>query len=411
VETTITKTDNELLREYVESKSADAFGELAARHANWVYSCALRRVRDPHLAEDIAQAVFIILAQKAPKLQANTLLNAWLFQVTRYTSGHALRANARRKRHERIAATMVAEKSNSSEETIWQQVQPWLDEVVGLLRHDDRQAILLRFYEQKSMADVGAALNVSEDAAKKRVTKALDKLRKMLERKGVFMPAAGIGIAMAVGTTQPAPATVVAACAAGTSPPASPAAQFIAKKMIAAMVTTKIKFTAAVLLLALLVPLGAVGAFLVCREPSSQWEQASTTPAIVTSTKANLETDPGLAALQGTWNPASIKINGAAAAPRFQGGKLIIAGNNFTYFNSYWKDVATIRVNASMSPAHIEILEKGKIYRGLYLIDHDHLKMCWSPSGGRRPEDFATYPGDDRRLVEFTRITSATSAP
>jgi RNA polymerase sigma factor (sigma-70 family) len=411
VETTITKTDNELLGEYVESKSADAFGELAARHANWVYSCALRRVRDPHLAEDIAQAVFIILAQKARKLQANTPLNAWLFQVTRYATGHALRANARRKRHERIAANMVAEKSNPNGEAIWQQMQPWLDEVVGLLRHDDRQAILLRFYEQKSMADVGTALNVSEDAAKKRVAKALDKLRKMLERKGVVMPAAGLGIAMAVGTTQPAPATVVAACAAGTSPPASPAAQLIAKKIIAAMVTTKIKFTAAVLLLALLVPLGAVGAFLVCREPSSQWEPAGATPAIVAPTKANLEADPGLTALQGTWNPASVKVNGAEAAPRFQGGKLIIVGNNFTYFNSYWKDIATIAVNTSTSPAHLEIHENGKIYRGLYLIDHDHLKMCWSPSGGQRPEDFATYPGDDRRLVEFNRMTGATSAP
>jgi uncharacterized protein (TIGR03067 family) len=233
----------------------------------------------------------------------------------------------------------------------------------------------------------------------------------MLERKGVFMPAAGLGIAMAVGTTQPAPATVVAACAAGTSPPASPAAQLIAKKIIAALVTTKIKFTAAVLLLALLVPLGAVGAFLVCRESSSPWEQAGTTPAIVAPTKANLEADPGLAALQGTWKPASIKINGAEPASRFQGGELIIAGNNFTYSNSYWKDVATITVNTSTSPAHFDILEKRKVYRGLYLIDPDHLKMCWGPAGAQRPEAFATYPGDDRRLVEFTRMTSATSAP
>ena len=85
----------------------------------------------------------------------------------------------------------------------------------------------------------------------------------------------------------------------GTSPPASPAAQLIAKKIIAAMMTTKIKFTAAVLLLALLVPMGAVAAFLVCREPSSQWEQAGTTPAIVAPTKANLEADPALASLSG----------------------------------------------------------------------------------------------------------------
>jgi RNA polymerase sigma factor (sigma-70 family) len=411
VETAITKTDGQLLREYVQSKSADAFGELAARHAHWVYSCALRRVRDPHLAEDVAQAVFIILAQKAPKLQADVVLNAWLFQVTRYASGHALRANARRKHQERMAATMVAEISNPNEETIWQQMQPWLDEVVGLLRHDDRQAILLRFYEQKSMADVGAALNVSEAAAKKRVAKALDKLRKKLQHKGVRMPLAGLGIAMAVGTTQSAPATVVAACAAATSPPASPAARLIAKRTIAAMVAAKIKLTAAVLLLALLVPVAAVGTFLVYQQPSLQWKQAGTTPATVASTKENLEADPALVALRGTWNPTSITINGAEAGPRFQGGKLIIAGNDFTYFNSYWKDIATITVNTSTSPAHIDILEKGKVARGLYLIDHDHLKMCWGPFGGQRPEEFSTYPGDDRRLVEFKRMTSAASVP
>ena len=411
METTITKTDNQLLQEFVESRSADAFAELAARHANWVYSSALRRVRDPHLAEDIAQAAFIILAEKAAKLEADIPLNAWLFQVTRYASARGLRANARRKRHERMAASMVGEISNSDNETTWQQVQPWLDEAVGLLRQDDRQAILLRFYEQKSMAEVGAALNVSEDAAKKRVAKALDKLRKILERKGVFMPAAGLGIAMAVGTTQPAPATVVAACAAGTSPPASLAAQLIAKKIIATMATAKIKFAAAVLVLALLVPIGAVGAFIVWREPGSPWGQTTATPAIVAPGSANLEPDPGLAALQGTWIPTSLKINGEVPGPRFQGGKLIIAGNNFTYFNSYWKDVATININTSTSPAHFEIFEKGKVYRGLCLIEPNHLKMCWGPSGAERPEGFATYPGDDRRLVEFDRVTNATSAP
>ena len=306
---------------------------------------------------------------------------------------------------------MVAQSSNPSKETAWQQVQPWLDEVVGLLRPDHQQAILLRFYEQKSMADVGVALHVSEDAAKKRVAKALERLRKMLERKGVFMPAAGLGVAMAVGTTQPAPAAVVAACAAGTSPPASLSARVIASKIIGVMVRTKMKFTAAVLLLALLVPIAGAGAFFIWKQSDSPSEQAGDSAAVVTSAVAIPNADPALAALQGTWIPASIKINGAVPGPRFQGGQMTIAGNHFTYFNRYWKDLATITINSSLNPAHIDIFEHGQVAHGLYILDHDHLKMCWGPFDRDRPEEFATYPGDDRRLVEFQRVTSATSRP
>jgi RNA polymerase sigma factor (sigma-70 family) len=411
MQTETIKTDDQLLREYVESKSADAFGELAARHAHWVYSCALRQVRDSHIAEDVAQAVFIILVQKAPKLPANAQLNAWLFQVTRYASGHALRANARRKRHERMAATMVPETSNPNPESNWQQVEPWLEEMVALLRDDDRQAILLRFYQQKSMAAVGAALNVSEAAAKMRVAKALDKLRKMLQGKGVSIPAAGLGIAMAVGTTQSAPAAVVAACAAGKAPPASLAAGLIAEKTISAMVTAKIKFAAAALLLAFLVPVAGIGVFLVYRQPDSRQSTVAATPSIVAPTEQHLETDPGLADLQGSWKPTSLMINGGGAEERFRGGTLIIAGNNFTFFNSYWKDVATITVDTSTSPAHIDIFERGKLAHGLYLMDPGQLTMCWGPFGGQCPEEFATYPGDDRRLVEFQRMSSNAVAP
>jgi RNA polymerase sigma factor (sigma-70 family) len=411
VEIAITKTDAQLLREYVQSKSPDAFAELAARHAHWVYSSALRRVRNPHLAEDVAQAVFIILAQKASKLRPDVPLNAWLFQVTRHASAHALRANARRKRHERMAATMVPETSNSTEQTAWQQVQPWLEDAVDHLPTGDRQAILLRFYEQKTMADVGAALNVSEDAAKKRVARALEKLRKFLQTKGVHMPFAGLGIAMAVGTTESAPPSVVTACAAGTSPPASHAARLLATKTIAAMVATKIKSAAVLFVLALLIPLGTAGAFYLYRQPDPQPPQPGTTTAIASAANENPHADPALNALRGTWTPASIEINGTQPGPRFQGGKLIIAGNHFTYSNPYWKDIATITVDTSTNPAHIDIFEKGKIARGIYLIDRDNLKMCWGPFNGERPEDFATYPGDDRRLVEFKRITSATTAP
>jgi RNA polymerase sigma factor (sigma-70 family) len=403
VQTTLPKSDRQLIREYVDTNSPDAFAELANRHANWVYSSALRRVRDSHLAEDVAQAVFIILSEKASKILSNVPLNAWLFQVTRYASAHALRAKARRARHERIAATMTSEISGSNEETVWQRVQPWLDDLVGLLRDDDRQAILLRFFEQRSMAEVGSALNVSEEAAKKRVARALEQLRKLLGRKGVVMPAAGLGIAMAVGMAQSAPASVLATCASGTAPPASLAARLIASQTIGVMVGAKIKLAVAVVLVVFLVSAAGVGTYFVCARPGLQPTPSDAVTAAV-APPLNVQPDPDLAALQGTWIPTSLRINGVVPGERFQGGQLVIAGSSFVYSNSYWKDVATITVNNATTPPHFNIQEKGRVSHGLFVVEGNHLKMCWGPFGGERPEGFVTEVGDDRRVVEFERV-------
>src|SRR5436190_18704756 len=170
-------SDLELLREYVRTQSQDAFSELVRRHIDWVHSSALRQVRDRHLAEDVTQAVFILLAQKAHKLTDQTVLSGWLFRGVRYAAANALRAARRRKYHERAAAMMKSELSAA--EAHWEQMAPLLDRCVARLGRAERQVVLLRFYEQKRFAEVAQTLGISEVAAGKRAERAVKRLREM----------------------------------------------------------------------------------------------------------------------------------------------------------------------------------------------------------------------------------------
>jgi RNA polymerase sigma factor (sigma-70 family) len=406
VQTVNYKSDGQLIREYVESNSQSAFAQLAVRHASWVYSCALRRVRDPHVAEDVAQAVFIILAKKALKLTEDVTLNAWLFHVTRHAAAHALRSDARRRSHERKAASMVAETTAPESESMLQELHPRLDEMVGRLHQDDRQAVLLRFYQQKSMADVGTALHVSEDAAKKRVARAVEKLRQLLRGKGVTIPAAGLATALIAETTHSAPAAVIASCAAGSAPPASMGAADIARLTLSAMFRAKLKMAAAVILLATLIPAAGVGTFWL-------YDQASSPPiATAISPIGDVgasETQTTLAALQGSWDNVSMIMNGGKAEPKYQNGILVVAGNQAMLFTDLVSESVTLRIFPSTTPVRVDFVEAdGKVSRGILQIDQDMLKMCWSMTGGGRPEDFVTHPGDNRRLAEFLRVDRAT---
>src|SRR5262249_21278242 len=155
-----TTTDLQLLRDYARSRSQEAFSQLVARHADWVYSLAARRLSgDAHLAEDVTQAVFLLLSQKAGKLGSSEVaLNAWLFKTAQYACANALRMKTRREKHEKRAAEMSAESRDAQDEKTWEQIAPDLDKMVERLRAQDRDALLLRFYQRKSMAEVGQAL-------------------------------------------------------------------------------------------------------------------------------------------------------------------------------------------------------------------------------------------------------------
>ena len=176
--------DRQWLAEFCRSGSEAAFRQLVERHLNLVYSAAMRMVNgDTHLAQDIAQVVFSNLAGKARSLPANVVLAGWLHRDTRFTALEWLRREHRRIEREREAATM--HELEAAGQIEWSRLRPVLDEVLDELDDADRHALLLRFFEQQSLAQVGSALGIAEEAARKRTSRALDQLRGVLARRGV----------------------------------------------------------------------------------------------------------------------------------------------------------------------------------------------------------------------------------
>lgn len=183
-------SDWQLLADFVRAKNQRAFGTLVQRHINLVYSAALRRTHDSHLADDVTQAVFVILAKKAATLTPEVILSAWLHRTTRYAAMDALKLRNRRVRHETRAAEMKPTTYNPEMDMKWPLVSPVLDEAIDSLSETDRRAVMLRFYENRSFAEVGATLGLAEDAARKRVSRAAEKLRAWLTRRGAVVSAA-----------------------------------------------------------------------------------------------------------------------------------------------------------------------------------------------------------------------------
>ncbi|HYO08714.1 MAG TPA: sigma-70 family RNA polymerase sigma factor [Tepidisphaeraceae bacterium] len=169
--------DATLLQRYVETGSEDAFGQLTSRHIGFVYAAALRHVHDRHVAEEIVQAVFIVLARKASTLRHEAVLSSWLLSTTRYAALGHMKMAARRKRHERRAAEMAKTVWEEDAERSWPQYEGELDAALASLRESDRRAVMLRFYEHKSFDEIAAILGTAEEAARKRVSRAVEKLR------------------------------------------------------------------------------------------------------------------------------------------------------------------------------------------------------------------------------------------
>ena len=173
--------DSQLLLAYTRHGDRAAFQRLVERHINFVYAAAIRQIRDPHLAEDITQAVFLVFSQRVSRLKPGTLLKGWLFNTTRYAVANSRRADTRRKFHEREAAAM---RSDMVREDHWTEIPPHLDDAMARLSESDRRVLLLRFFEDLPLAAVGQALGISQDAAKKRVARALEHLRHLLVGRG-----------------------------------------------------------------------------------------------------------------------------------------------------------------------------------------------------------------------------------
>jgi len=210
-----TLTDNQLLEAWAARRSDPAFSELVRRYVDLVHSAALRQVGGPPLADDVAQAVFLVLARKAASLRRTTALAGWLYRTTRLTALGSIRSDARRRQREREAAAMNSTThALDSENSTWTQVAPLLDEAMATLPESDRNALLLRFFQAKPMDAVGEHLGVSEEAAKKRVSRAVDRIRAYFARRGVTLSAAALTGAVAHNAVQAAPASLAAKIAA-----------------------------------------------------------------------------------------------------------------------------------------------------------------------------------------------------
>jgi RNA polymerase sigma factor (sigma-70 family) len=195
-------TDLELLREYQEHGSETAFTALVQRHVNLVYSAAFRHVRSRELAEEITQSVFVDLAQKGRKLKANSILSAWLYQVARARAIDVFRRESRRQVREQMAVEVTDMNHDSN---LWSQIEPLFEEAMRKLNEGERTAIVLRYFENKSLREVGKELGTNEDTVQKRISRAVEKLRNYFSLRGIRTPAAALVAVISANAVQSAP--------------------------------------------------------------------------------------------------------------------------------------------------------------------------------------------------------------
>jgi uncharacterized protein (TIGR03435 family) len=329
--------DIELLRRYATDGSEEAFAEVVSRHVNMVYSVALRHLGNSHQAEEITQAVFVILARKAHSLRKGTLLPGWLHKTAWFTADNFRKTEIRRKNREQEAymqSLLNEPESNALSrrnpmEADWAQMAPLLDTALAGLGDKDRNAIVLRFFNGKKLSEIGAAMGMNEEAAKKRVNRAVEKLRHFFTRRGVVLPAAVMTTAISAYSVQAAPAGLVVSATGAT---ASGSTLFLIKTTLNKLLWMKLKTSIASGMAVLLAAGIAVG--VVSQVRSSRIEDA-----IRNTDAQSLGRAPAVLVLRPTRYPGPVD-HGAQTGARFVAQNM---GLNwlfsFAYDSGWWRRV------------------------------------------------------------------------
>jgi RNA polymerase sigma factor (sigma-70 family) len=202
--------DHLLLQDYAENRSEAAFAELVRRYVDFVYSAALRMVRDEHAAQDVTQSVFVALARNAQNLARRCVLSGWLHRTAQNLACNTIRSDVRRRAREQQAAAMNDSVPDESA-ALWGRIVPQLDAALAQLSRNDRDALLLRYFQNKSIREVATSLETTEDAAQKRVNRAVERLRHIIARHGVVAGAGGLAVCISAHALQSAPPGIAAA--------------------------------------------------------------------------------------------------------------------------------------------------------------------------------------------------------
>jgi RNA polymerase sigma factor (sigma-70 family) len=244
-------TDAQLLSAYVEHGSEPAFADLVRRHVDLVYSAALRMVCDAHLARDVTQGTFIALAKNAGHLTDRTVLAGWLYRTAQNLAAQTVRTDARRRAREQESVAMN-EMPSAESSLSWQQIAPYLDDALGDLAETDRDALLLRYFQQKSAREMAEILGISDEAAQKRVSRAVERVRDVFAKRGIAIGASGLIVLISASAVQSAPiglaASISAAALAGSV--ATSSTTIAVTKTIAMTTLQKSLVTAAIAILA-----------------------------------------------------------------------------------------------------------------------------------------------------------------
>jgi RNA polymerase sigma factor (sigma-70 family) len=328
--------DRELLDEYVKSRSQSSFGELVTRYLPVVYSAARRMVRDSHLAEEVAQSAFATLAQKADSIRPPQVLGGWLYNTTRHLAMHAVRAEQRRREREQIACAMHSLDQPPHIPEIAEHLEPAMAE----LKAEDRDALVLRYLGNRALREVGAELGISEEAARKRVTRALERLRTVLEHHSVSSTTVLLATALAASVV-PVPNGLGAAITTTALLPAATGA--ITK---AAVVSVKTKALITSMAGAILIGVG-VGIYIWC-----QSKPVAASSALVKAAIAPIKLP------NDAFVPGSGYLEPLAVAGQQIGPVLLTLGvglqNDERYFNEIASDVR--RTTNSLPAGHIKCL-------------------------------------------------------